>query len=92
MARQSLYELKKDGITHAIRVLTTAQGRSPSLREVAAAADISVATLHSYLQKMRREGLVKWSERHHRSLAVLQAGSSPNGHASVVSSGSGSPP
>lgn len=83
MARQSLYDFKKDGILDAIQRLTRSHGRAPSLREVADIADVSVATLHSYLKKLRTEGLVEWSERHHRSLQVVspQVGSTPSSSA-----------
>lgn len=70
MARQSLYEYKRDGILTAVQTLTNANGQAPSLREVADVADISVATLHSYLRRMRDEGVVTWTEKHHRSLQV----------------------
>lgn len=69
MGRQSLYHYKRDGIVEAITRLST-DGRSPSLREVADVADVSVATLHSYLSKMRDEGLVEWNEKSHRSLRI----------------------
>lgn len=72
MARASLYEFKRDGILEAIVSITSATGRAPSMREVADVADVSVATLHSYLQQMRQEGLVEWRERSHRSLRVLK--------------------
>lgn len=77
MARQSLYEYKRDGILEAIQSLTAAKGRAPSLREIADVADVSVATLHSYLRRMQTEGVVTWESKHHRSLKVV--GSSPNG-------------
>lgn len=83
MARQSLYDYKKDGIVQAIAELTQSHGRAPSLREVADVTETSVATLHSYLTRLRTEGIVSWSERHHRSLQVVLPphGSSPNGSA-----------
>lgn len=70
MARASLYEFKRDGILQAIESLTGATGRSPSMREIAEISDVSVATLHSYLGRMREEGLIEWSPRSHRSLRV----------------------
>lgn len=85
MARQSLYDYKKEGVLDAVLTLTEVNGRAPSLREIASVADCSVATLHSYLQRMRSEGLVEWSERSHRSLRVVSrpGGSTRNGHVSV---------
>lgn len=70
MPRQSLYLFKRDGIIDAVQTLTDATGKPPSLREIASVADVSVATLHSYLKKMRQEGVIEWNERHHRSLKV----------------------
>jgi predicted transcriptional regulator len=75
VARQSLYEYKRDGILSAVATLTEAQGKAPSLREIASVADVSVATLHSYLLKMKEEGVVQWTEKHHRSLRVQTPGS-----------------
>lgn len=69
MGRLSLYEFKRDGIVEAIARLS-ADGRSPSLREIANVADVSVATLHSYLRKMADEGLVEWNPKSHRSLRI----------------------
>lgn len=79
MARQSLYEFKRDGILQAIETLSTAKGRAPSLREIAEVADVSVATLHSYLLKMQNEGLVQWDKKHHRSLKVVGSHQSGSG-------------
>lgn len=70
MPRQSLYLFKRDGILDAIRTITNATGQSPSVREIAEVADVSVATLHAYLQRMREEGVITWTEKHHRSLQL----------------------
>lgn len=77
MARQSLYQYKREGILQAIQSLTTSTGRSPSLREIADVANVSVATLHAYLKKMQDEGVVAWDSNKHRSLKVI--GSNPTG-------------
>jgi DNA-binding IclR family transcriptional regulator len=79
MARQSLYEYKRDGILTAVRTLTEAQGKAPSLREIADVADVSVATLHSYLLRMKSEGVVTWTDRHHRSLQLIAPGQALRG-------------
>lgn len=73
MARASLYDFKKDGILEAIKRLTDSdpKGRPPSLRQVADVTDTPVATLHAYVTRLRSEGLVEWSERHHRSLRLV---------------------
>ncbi|HET6914995.1 MAG TPA: winged helix-turn-helix transcriptional regulator [Acidimicrobiales bacterium] len=75
MPRQSLYIYKRDGILDAIQTLSSATGKAPSIREIAQVADVSIATLHSYLTKMKEEGLITWTERHHRSLKVSSTGS-----------------
>lgn len=77
MARQSLYQYKRDGILQAIESLTSSSGRAPSLREIADVADVSVATLHAYLKRMQEEGVVAWDSNKHRSLKVV--GSNPHG-------------
>lgn len=74
MPRQSLYQFKRDGILDAISKLTAATGKTPSIREIAEVADVSIATLHLYLTKMKEEGLISWTERHHRSLRVERPG------------------
>lgn len=74
MPRQSLYMYKRDGILDAIETLTAATGKAPSIREIAQVADVSIATLHSYLTKMKDEGVISWTERHHRSLKVIPVG------------------
>lgn len=75
MPRQSLYHFKRDGILEAVSTLTDAnKGKAPSIREIAEVADVSIATLHSYLVKMKNEGVIEWTERHHRSLKVLPLG------------------
>lgn len=70
MPRVSQYEFKRDDILATIQALTSESGRSPSMREVADVVDVSIATLHSYLNQMREEGLVEWQNRSHRSLRV----------------------
>ena len=71
MPRISQYEFKRDDILSTISALTSESGRSPSMREVADVVDVSIATLHSYLNQMREEGLVEWQNRSHRSLRVV---------------------
>lgn len=71
MPRQSLYQFKRDGILTAIETLRAATGKAPSIREIAEVADVSIATLHSYLVKMKDEGVIEWQERHHRSLKLV---------------------
>jgi SOS-response transcriptional repressor LexA len=71
MPRQSLYLYKREGILDAISTLTAASGKAPSIREIAQVADVSIATLHLYLTKMKDEGVIEWTERHHRSLRVV---------------------
>lgn len=72
MPRQSLYHFKRDGILDTIETLTVATGKAPSIREIAQVADVSIATLHLYLTRMKEEGLIQWTERHHRSLKVVK--------------------
>lgn len=72
MPRQSLYQFKRDGILDTIETLSAATGKAPSIREIAEVADVSIATLHLYLTKMKEEGLIVWTERHHRSLKVVR--------------------
>lgn len=75
MPRQSLYMYKRDGILDAISTLSATTGKAPSIREIAEVSDVSIATLHSYLTKMKDEGVITWTERHHRSLKVSSTAS-----------------
>ena len=80
MARQSLYLLRRDSILEAVEKLSAATGRSPSLREVSDVTDVSVASLHSYLHKMRVEGVIEWEPKSHRSLRIVPMSQSSHVH------------
>jgi hypothetical protein len=73
MGRQSQYKTKRDDVLAAIKKLTAEQGRSPSLREVSGETGVSIATLHSYMAKLKEEGAIEWQEKSHRSIRIKTA-------------------
>lgn len=73
MGRQSQYKIKRDDVLGAIRKLTAQLGGSPSLREISAETGVSIATLHSYLDKLQDEGAIEWQKKTHRSITLRNA-------------------
>lgn len=74
MGRQSQYTKKRDDLLAAIRKLTAQQGGSPSLREISDETGISIATLHSYLDKLSAEGAIEWQKKAHRAITIKNSG------------------
>lgn len=74
MARASRYKTEKIRILGLVDAAAQAHGRSPSVRDLAMAADVGVATMHSYLHKLAAEGLIEWAPGRHRSLRLTAAG------------------
>jgi len=74
VARKSLYPLKRDEIVRAISALTKERHRTPSVREISRRTNISVATLHSYLERLHEEGLIEWRAKRHRSMRLTPEG------------------
>lgn len=74
MGRKSHYMASKILILQSIHGLTMQRRTSPTVREVAEDTGISMATLHSYLQRLSQEGLVQWRPKRHRSLQLTKAG------------------
>lgn len=74
MARKSHYMANKLVILQSIHGLTLQRRTAPSVREVAEDTEISMATLHSYLQRLHQEGLVQWRPKRHRSLQLTKSG------------------
>jgi DNA-binding transcriptional MocR family regulator len=85
MGRQSQYDEKRDVIIAAITELTqTRGGKGPAVREISAKTGISVSSLHSYLNRLKAEGVIEAHERSHRSIkltgqapAVVPQGQAP---------------
>lgn len=74
MARASKYEDKKDELLGLVAKAQIAHGRPPSVRDLAEALDVGVATAHSYVAKLSDEGLVEWSSGRHRTLRCTGRG------------------
>lgn len=74
MGRRSQYPVKRDEIVSAIAALTEERHRNPSVREIAERTGLSVATLHSYLQRLADDGLIEWRSKRHRSIRLTPDG------------------
>lgn len=70
MARASKYEEKRDEVLSLILRAATQHSKPPTVRDLAAGADVGVATMHSYLQKLAEEEMVEWTPGRHRSLKL----------------------
>ena len=74
MARASRYDDERKRILGLVHSADLAHGRPPSVRDLARATDVGVATMHSYLKRLAGEGLIEWAPGRHRSLRVTPAG------------------
>lgn len=74
MPRKSRYPAKRGEIIEAITALTLEYHRTPSVRELSERIDVPVATLHSYLERLSNEGLIRWEAKRHRSLKLTPEG------------------
>ena len=75
MGRASKYEAHREQILTMIRTAADSHGRAPTVRDLANACGVGVATVHSYLTKLSEEGLVEWSPKSHRTLRPTPLGS-----------------
>jgi SOS-response transcriptional repressor LexA len=60
-----------EALLRAIREYQGAHGYSPTLREMARAIGRGTTATHTRLARLRREGLVEWSEGANRTLRVV---------------------
>ena len=74
MARASKYEDVKGDVLDKIGAAAISHGKPPSVRDLAAAFEVSVSTMHSYLSKLAEEGKVEWRSGRHRSLRLTPEG------------------
>lgn len=74
MARKSNYMANKMLVLQSIHGLTLRRRKAPTVREVSEDTEISITTLHSYLQRLSQEGLVQWRPKRHRSLQLTKSG------------------
>lgn len=72
MARTSRYARTRDEILESLRKAEAAHSQPPTVRDLAEANSVGVATMHSYLQKLAEEGMVEWRQGRHRSLRLTQ--------------------
>lgn len=55
-----------------IKTLTKEHGFPPSIREIGAAVDVTPATVHTHLVRLRGEGRVAWNDGRPRTLRVVK--------------------
>lgn len=72
MVRASKFEDTREKILVVLNEAHAAHGKPPSVRDLADQFDVGVATMHSYLQKLAKEGMVEWRPGRHRSLHLTQ--------------------
>ncbi len=75
MARVSLYDGHREQILRSIDSSQAKHTKPPSIRELAGACGVGVATMHAYLHKMAEEGVLEWRTGRHRSLRLTPEGS-----------------
>lgn len=73
MGRASQYEAHRNRIISMISESSVSHGRPPTVRDLAEACGVGVATIHSYLQRLSEEGVVEWSPKSHRTLRVTHS-------------------
>jgi DNA-binding IclR family transcriptional regulator len=73
MARATKYEQHKAQVLQLIDQAARAHSRPPTVRALADALQVGVATMHSYLERLAMEGLVVWQPKSHRSLRCTPA-------------------
>lgn len=72
MARGSQYADSKVGVLEMIDAAVLRHSRVPTVRELADRFDVAGATMHAWLRKLEREGLVVWEPGRHRSLRLTR--------------------
>lgn len=74
MARESYYAEKRDKVVVLIGQAQRKQSKAPTVRELAERCEVGVGTMHSYLVKLGKEGVVEWSRGRHHSLKLTESG------------------
>jgi DNA-binding IclR family transcriptional regulator len=75
MARTSKYEDHKAQVLELVIEAEDRHAKPPSIRALAEAVGVGVATMHSYLSRLSEEGAVEWTPKHHRSLRSIRQSS-----------------
>lgn len=74
MARASRYDEVAPKVLEQIANAEARHAKPPSVRGLADSFGVAVATLHSYLTRLAKEGLIEWRTARHRSLKLTEAG------------------
>lgn len=72
MARASDYGDRKMAVVEHLEQRLRTHSKTPTVRELAETFEVSPATMHSWLTKLGKEGLVEWTPGRHRSLHCTQ--------------------
>jgi Mn-dependent DtxR family transcriptional regulator len=74
MARASNYAQNRTAIVEQLAEAETHHSLAPTVRDLATAMNVGVATVHSYLRRLAMEGMVEWTPNKHRSLRLTDTG------------------
>jgi DNA-binding transcriptional regulator YhcF (GntR family) len=74
MVRASKFEDSREQILATLNQSQLQHGKPPAVRDLAVQFEVGVATMHSYLQKLAKEGMVEWRPGRHRTLHLTPAG------------------
>ena len=75
MARASKYEDVREAILGIVAAAESSHGKAPTVRDLAGDHEVSASTMHSYLTKLREEGLIEWRKGRHRTVRLTPKGS-----------------
>jgi len=75
MGRKSYYGEHRITVLEVIEGAVLRHAQPPSVRELADAVGVGVATMHAYLTALSEEGLVEWRATSRRSLRLTLTGS-----------------
>ncbi len=64
------YPARKGSLLQVIRAYIEANGRSPTLRELSALSSWSLPTLHSYIRRLKADGLITCQAFQFRAIRI----------------------
>jgi DNA-binding MarR family transcriptional regulator len=74
MSRATRFDEVAPSVLEMVFAAESRHAKPPSVRDLADAAGVAVATMHSYLTKLSEDGLLEWRSGRHRSLRLTDAG------------------
>lgn len=74
MARTSKFSDVKVQVLEQLGTAAAAHSKVPAIRELAEHFEVAPATMHSWLSKLAKEGLIQWQVGRHRSVRLTPKG------------------